>query len=242
MAVIGAIRHRFFLLLRSEQGMALPTAIFALVASFGFATAAILSSVSAQRGTHRDSASNQAIAAADAGASVALMRMNRFLGGLSSATPCITPAGLQVPQDGTGWCPWTSTESVGAARFRYRVSAFQEGAPLTVVAAGTSGPVTRRVEVGLVSYDGENVFSEEQLIGESGITLDGTPYVDADIGTNGDVDSKGGPEVCGDIRHGIGKDGPDPDCGGEKQKATKRFPRSCCRKTSQPTTGIAVSR
>jgi hypothetical protein len=77
MALFRSIREHLVTLARSEQGMALPTAIFAMIASMGLASAAILSSVDVQQGSHRDSGSKKAIAAADAGASVALLRLNR---------------------------------------------------------------------------------------------------------------------------------------------------------------------
>ena len=68
------LRRHLRTLARSESGMALPTAIFAMVASMGFAGVAVMSSVNAQHGTHRDHDSKNAIAAADAGADVALLR------------------------------------------------------------------------------------------------------------------------------------------------------------------------
>jgi hypothetical protein len=227
MAVIGAIRHRFFLLLRNEQGMALPTAIFAMIASFGFATAAILSSVNAQMGTDRDRDSKSAIAAADAGANVALMRMNRFLGNFKEGTAeCISPAGVIQTPELSGWCPPTSSESVGGASFAYRVSAFQEDGPVSVVAVGTADGVSRRVKVGLLSFDGEEVFANEKLIGESGIHLKGTPNIKTNIGTNGDVAGDENADICGDIRHGIGKGSLEEDCGdGELTEGNKTLPQ-----------------
>ena len=68
MALFGPIRERLVALVRSERGMALPTALFAMIASMGLASAAILSSVNVQQGSTRDSGSKKAIAAADAGA------------------------------------------------------------------------------------------------------------------------------------------------------------------------------
>lgn len=206
--------------------MALPTAIFAMVASFGFATAAILSSVTAQQGTNRDRDSKNAIAAADAGANVALMRMNRFLGSFKEGTAeCISPAGvIQTPS--AGWCPSTSSEGVGRASFTYRVSAFQEDGPVSVVAVGSADGVSRRVKVGLLSFDGEEVFANEKLIGESGIDLDGTPNIKTNIGTNGDVEGSENADICGDIRHGIGKGSLKEDCGdGELAEGNKTLPQ-----------------
>lgn len=223
MAMIGALRHRLLPLLRSERGIALPTAIFAMLASFGLASAAVLSSVDAQRGTRRDQDSKSAIAAADAGASVALLRLNRFQSSLTDATPCVGPAGESQTASG-GWCPATPAESVGGVTFSYQVSAFKKGSELSVVATGAAGTVSRRVEVGLVSYNGKNVFADERVIGQDGITLEGTPDIRTDIGTNGNVELIGSGTICGNIRHGVGKTAPKPDCDGEVSEGNKSLP------------------
>ena len=73
--------------------MALPTAIFAMIAVTALGSVAVLSSVEAQRGTARDHDSKEAIAAADAGANIALLRLNRFQSSISAVKPCIGPAG-----------------------------------------------------------------------------------------------------------------------------------------------------
>jgi hypothetical protein len=214
MAITRPLRRRLLLLARSERGMALPTALFAMIASFGLASVAVISSVDAQRGTKRDIASKNAIAAADAGAGVALLRLNRFQKSLSVATPCIGPAGeIQTPSG--GWCPPTATESVGGAAFAYRVSQFQSKGEMSIVAVGSAGGVSRRVNVKLLARPGTKVFSAEQMIGESGINLEGNPTLETDIGTNGSViltsNGKKNAIICGDIRHGIGQTSPVPN-------------------------------
>jgi hypothetical protein len=213
MAVMRPLRRRLRLLARSEHGMALPTALFAMIASFALASVAVLSSVDSQRGTARDSASKNAIAAADAGASVALLRLNRFPSKLNLWTPCVGPAG-EVQSATEGWCPATTPETVGGASFSYRISAYQPGSQLSLVAVGASGGVSRRVNVKLARKDGEPVFREEQLIGESGIELKGGPTLKTDIGTNGSITlgSEGASAIiCGDIRHGPGQSSPTPN-------------------------------
>src|SRR4249919_3617685 len=117
---------------RDERGIAVPTAMMALVASFALASVAVLSTVDAQRGTVRDHASKEAIAAADAGSNIALLRLNRYLPSLSVAKPCIGPAG-ESQTVSAGWCPSTASEPVGAATFSYRVSAYTGSGPLTVI-------------------------------------------------------------------------------------------------------------
>lgn len=208
----------------SERGMALPTALFATIASFGLASAAVMSSVDAQQGTRQDQYSKNAIAAADAGASLALERLNRFQNSLSTSNPCVGPAGESQTASG-GWCPATSAEGIGSATFSYAVSAFSgTGNGLSVVSVGTAGTVSRRVEVGLISYSGKNVFADEKLIGQDDITLNGTPDIRTDIGTNGNVNLIGSGTICGNVRHGIGKTAPTPQCQGTVSEGNKDLP------------------
>jgi hypothetical protein len=208
--------------------MALPTAIFAMVASFALASAAVLSSVDAQQGTKRDRGSKNAIAAADAGASVALLRLNRFQNSLTKATPCVGPDGeLETPSG--GWCPATQPETVGGATFSYAVSVYQgKNTALSVVSVGTAGGVSRRVEVGLISYNHDEPFSDEQLVGQSDVTLEGNPTLETDLGTNGGIVQKGengeAAEICGNIRVGPGEEHPEPGCGGEVSEGEKNLP------------------
>jgi hypothetical protein len=216
-------------LVRSERGIALPTAVFAMLASFGLASAAVIASVDAQRGTKRDSESKSAIAAADAGAGLALLRLNRFQDRLSLAKPCVGPAG-ETQQASGGWCPATATESVGRGTFSYMISAYQPSGALNIVAVGTAGGVSRRVEVSLVSYKGKEIFLNERLIGEDNIELEGTPDIRTDIGTNGSIEGKESATLCGDVRHGTGEsslapDGP-PTCAtqGETSEGEKELP------------------
>jgi hypothetical protein len=219
----GPIRSRLRTLRRSEAGMALPTAIFAMVAVLGLGSVAVLSSVEAQRGTDRDHDSKEAIAAADAGANIALLRLNRYQSSIGAVKPCIGPAGeTQIPSG--GWCPSTAAETVGGATFTYSVSAYSTTTPMSVVAVGTSGTVSRRVKVNLVSTGGNNVFADEKLIGQDGIEIKGNPYIHTSIGTNGDITGKGSYTICGDDRHGIGKEAPTPSCGGKKLEGEKNLP------------------
>jgi hypothetical protein len=226
MHLLARLRLQFRALVASERGMALPTALFAMIASFGLASVAVMSSIDAQHGTARDRSSKNAIAAADAGAGVALLRLNRFQKKLTASTPCIGPAGeTQTPTE--GWCPTTAPETVGGATFSYRVSAYQTKGEMSVVAVGASGGVSRRVNVHLKTQIGENVFKAEQLIGESGIHLEGGPTLKTDIGTNGSVElgSQGKSAViCGDLRHGIGQTAPVPGCEGVVTEGNKTLP------------------
>ncbi|HMI81484.1 MAG TPA: hypothetical protein VK480_06820 [Solirubrobacterales bacterium] len=218
---------RFILLVRdlrrNERGIAVPTALMALIASFALGSVAVMSTVDVQRGTHRDHDSKEAIAAADAGANIALLRLNRFLPSLSTTTPCVGSNGeSQIPSG--GWCPSTETEQVGDATYSYRVSAYSETGTIDVVAVGSSGTVSRRVNVSLQALSGKNVFANERLIGQDQIEFVGNPRIDTDIGTNGDVVGSGTPTLCGNSRHGVGRTGPTPSCGKEKTEGNQNLP------------------
>jgi hypothetical protein len=222
-----AIR-RFLLLARalpgSERGIAVPTALMALVASFALASVAVMSTVDVQQGTKRDHDSKEAIAAADAGANIALLRMNRFLPSLSSAHPCIGPSGEYQTPSG-GWCPATATEQVGNAAYSYRVSAFTESGTIEVVSVGSSGTVSRRVNVSLIAGTPKNIFAKERLIGQDRIEINGTgTRIETDMGTNGDIVASGNPTICGNDRHGVGKTGPTPSCGKQKTEGNQPLP------------------
>jgi hypothetical protein len=195
-------------LLRSERGMALPTALFAMIASLGLAGAAVISTVNVQQGSHRDSGSKSAIAAADAGANVALLRLKRDSAELVSA-PCLegaTPSG--------GWCPPVSGE-VGGAEYSYEISEVGAGCgayDICIVSTGTGGGVSRRVEVSLTetvggsSGEGEGEGGPEGLIGDGDIEIENNADVRVSVGTNGNVHVFNNGNVCGNIRNGVGKE------------------------------------
>jgi len=207
--------------------MALPTAIFAMVATMALASVAVLSSVGVQQGSARDHDSKEAIAAADAGASIALWRLNRYQDSLSEVTPCVGPAGETLVAS-EGWCPATPSEAVGDSTYTYRVSAYTPSEIYSVIAVGTSGSVSRRIEVGLVAESGKKVFADEKMIGQDNIHLKGSVDIRTDIGTNGSIEltDEGGKNaiICGDVRHGTGGEAPEPDCDGEVSEGEKNLP------------------
>ena len=221
-------RRRFILRLQAlrhdQRGIAIPTALMALVASFALASVAVMSSIDVQQGTKRDHDSKEAIAAADAGANLALLRLNRFVPLLSTTTPCIGPSGEEQKATG-GWCPATTTQSTGNGRFSYTISAYVPGGALNIVSVGNSGTVSRRVNISLSSIAGKNVFADERLIGQDSISLGGSSLkIETDVGTNGSITQDGHPTICGDDRHGPGKEAPTPTCNGVKTEGIKNLP------------------
>jgi hypothetical protein len=186
--------------------MALPVALFAMIASFALASAAVVATVDSQHGTIRDHSSKEAIAAADAGAGVALMRLNRYAKGLNSSTPCLGISGgglVLTGVAGDGWCPEV-TGTVGASSYAYRTSP-PSGETMTVVATGASGTVSRRVAMTLKSSTVGGLLSGAGVIGLEDITLDNNSEIRVGVGTNGNVLLDNSATICGNIRHGVGK-------------------------------------
>jgi hypothetical protein len=151
------ISSRLRLLARSEQGIALPVALFATITSLGLAGAAVMSSVDVQRGTKRDNGSKGAIGAADAGANVAMQRLNRYGDSLSEDKPCLvlnSSGDLEAdkaPAADPAWCAPIAGE-VGGAAYSYQVSAFGGscgGRDICIVSTGTDTEVDRRIELSL---------------------------------------------------------------------------------------------
>jgi hypothetical protein len=230
------LRSRLRELLANEQGIALPVAMFAMIASMALAGAAVVASVDTQRGSKRDSGSKSAIAAADAGANVATMRLSRYAN-TTASTPCVSDSGgtlVSSTPEADGWCP-AIAGTVGSAAYSYRVSpvgpagdAVCDGYDLCIVSTGTIDGVSRRVEMtfnesSLEGGDEEGETGGEEtstggtsvdgLIGQDGIDISGSVKIYTGIGTNGNVTGSGAAhKVCGDIRVGIGKENSANQC------------------------------
>lgn len=205
---------RFILLVRdlrrSESGMAVATALIAMTVAFTFASAAVVYSVNTQHGTIRDHDTKEAIAAADAGAGVALMRLNQFSKVVTTTEPCVGLSGAtlaKAPTEADGWCPQL-TGTVGDATFSYRVGPSEATCgeyTSCVVAVGTSNGVSQRVEVTLDSTPVDGPFSNAGVIGNGDIVLENNADIRVGVGVNGNVSLGNGASICGDIRHGTGK-------------------------------------
>jgi predicted nucleic acid-binding Zn-ribbon protein len=112
----------------SERGIALPMALMITVVAMGFAAVPVVASINAQSGDSRNQGSNEALAAAEAGAEVALLKQSRMLSQATddSHPPCV---GEKVPIGSggeSGWCPKVpgpdeELPKVGAAEYSYQV-------------------------------------------------------------------------------------------------------------------------
>jgi hypothetical protein len=187
--------------------MALPTALFAMIAAFGLGSAAVIASVDTQRGTSRDSSSKEAIAAADAGANIALLRLNRYAKSLTVATPCLGVTNgtlVLTAKQADGWCPAISG-TVGNASYTYRVTPPVAGGTMSVVATGTARTVSRKIDVTFIASTVGSVLEKEGVIGLEDMNITGSADIHVGIGTNGNVNTTGNAGICGNIRHGVGK-------------------------------------
>lgn len=176
MAAIDRFLQLVRQLRRSEAGMALPVALFAMVSSMALAGAAVVATTDVQLGAHRDDSSKDAIAAADAGANVARARQTRYGYVLNNWNPCLVLGSdgnlTKGPAEITGgqrWCPPVAG-TVGGSSFVYQVSPVGEdcgAAELCVVSTGTADTVSRRIEVtysrsGLVTNKSEQIGRESR--------------------------------------------------------------------------------
>jgi len=220
MPFFAPVRRRLRELLSSERGMALPTAIFATVASLGLAGAAVIGSVDVQHGTSRDQGSKNSIAAADAGASVALMRLNRYASALTTSTPCLGMSGSTLVVTGVaadGWCPEVKG-TVGSSTYAYRVTPQVTGGTMSVVATGNAGGVSRRIAISFKTTTVGSALGAEGVIGVDKVEIDNNADARVGVGTNGSVHVHNNGNVCGSIRHGVGKPKTDFDVNGTQCK------------------------
>lgn len=170
MHLLDSLGKRLRQSLRDERGMALPFALFAMIAAMALVGVAVLASVDVQQGSHRDSGSKSAIAAADAGANVALQRQNQYASQLSEEEPCLNESaeglepGPEVSSE-PGWCEPIVGE-VGGVPFTYRVSTVGGvcgGHEACIVSTATANGVSRRVQLGLDQVGITSFLDKERL-------------------------------------------------------------------------------
>jgi hypothetical protein len=126
MSALRSRLHRAFAeLRRSERGIALPMALMITVIAMGFAAVPIIAAVGSQGGDSRSQSGNEALAAAEAGAELAVLRQSQMLTANTSSTvpSCVTGATLETSGTNAGWCSAfpTAKETYGNAKFQYRV-------------------------------------------------------------------------------------------------------------------------
>jgi hypothetical protein len=199
-----------------EEGVAVPAVIGLIAIGLAISGAAVVASTNALSGSVRDERSKDALAAADAGAQLALFRQNMVDTNLSN--PCVVAS--EVGGDlvsgkpaADGWCPAVNGQ-VGDAGYTYRVS------PATVagndkraaiVATGSSEGVSRRIEVDASARLTNTIFADFSVISQDWIHLDSKAVINGDTATNGGVSLSANAQICGQAQVAPGETiSPDP--------------------------------
>jgi hypothetical protein len=159
--------------LRSERGIALPMAMMITVVAMGLAAVPIMASINVQSGSSHNQAGNEALAAAETGAELAVLRQSELLP--PSAEPCVSVnsngtlarAGNYQTVGGARWCP-PVTGSVGTASYSYEVNpCYSESGGNTTCGATCENPTAedliRVVATGNGSATGSTVPKRIQV-------------------------------------------------------------------------------
>jgi hypothetical protein len=218
-----ARHHGLPALARSEEGFSVPVTLIMIIVGLGLASAAIMASIAAQSGSVRDQQSKDALAAADAASQLAVYRQDKIV--TTDQLKCVVPQAGALIASGTlgtdGWCPEVdSTAADGlptGTSFKYRVQPWtvvgttQTGVKrqLQIVAVGTSGDVSRRIDVTASAKTGQGVFAGDGAIGQDRVSIGGSSHVGAtgsttNVGTGGDVVLSDRGSLCGNAYHGVG--------------------------------------
>jgi hypothetical protein len=200
--------------LRSERGVAIPSALMLIIVGLGLSGAAISATVSTQRGSVRDQDRKEAIAVADAGVSQALFRENKISTTLEGRCVVLGTGGTLVagPELADGWCA-EQTGTVGGDPYAYRVMPWTEvqvngqwRREMRVVSVGESDGVARRVAVLARAPTGRSIFGASRAIGVDGVTISGTSLVNVSTGSNASVTLENNGTLCGNATYGPGGD------------------------------------
>jgi hypothetical protein len=178
----------------AQGGFAVPTVLFMILAAFAVASAAVGSSIEAQRGTSRDLNTKDALAVAEAGTHQALVRYNSL-----AASTCVAPQTMSG-----GWCTAATGTLPGGGAFTYRVK-LGPGV-IDIVSQGTKDGVTRRLKTTAHSAAGQQWFTDAGVVGLNSITVANNSSIVADAATNGNITLDGTSTLCGDAQVGTGFD------------------------------------
>ena len=181
-----------------EDGFAAATVLGVVVASMAFVSVAALASTHAMRGTVGDEDGKMALAAAEAGATAALVRQNTAGGG--AGTSCVTIGGgsslVSGPIPGDGWCPAVAG-TIDSATYSYQVA--PTPGELKIVSVGTSDGVSRRVELLAGKGTDVDVFTAAGLIGLDYVAMHQHNEVHTGLASNGSIAMEQHDLVCGGV-------------------------------------------
>ncbi|HKJ35581.1 MAG TPA: hypothetical protein VKA36_03340 [Solirubrobacterales bacterium] len=198
--------------LGAEEGVAV--ALVMMVMSIGLALAGVgsVAAMSSMQNASRDSDDKRAFAAAEAGIEQALLRQNKILA--TDTFPCLVLGATQelIPgyPGGNGWCPQQSG-TVQDGDFNYAVKpatlvgALEGQRRITIVSEGTANGETRRVAVDAIASTGFPAFADASVVGLDSFVVDGNGIINADAGTNADIQLNKNAQLCGNALHGVGR-------------------------------------
>jgi predicted acyltransferase (DUF342 family) len=190
-----------------ESGMAILTVITVITVGLAVGGVAAVTATNAMRGSTRDEDSKDALAAADAGAQIALMRQNQIA--VNDALPCVvSAAGTYVAGAAStgGWCAPVSGTS-GDVTFTYRVRPPVVSELLSrveVVSTATADGVTRRLHTVAESPRANAIFIDSTVVADNSITLNNNSTVTGNAATNGNITLSNNSSLCGAATHGDG--------------------------------------
>ncbi len=121
-AQLSALRH-------SERGIALPVAMIITVVALGFAAVPIIASVNSQGGDSHNQGGNEALAAAEAGAELAVLHQGQWIADPqnpgSASLACVEEDDRHGAPNSDGWCnrfpAEPGLEPIGTAGFYYQL-------------------------------------------------------------------------------------------------------------------------
>lgn len=185
-------------ILRRQDGIALPVVIGSLTVVTGLAVGTFAVSVESHHASSRDRDSKRALAAAEAGLQMAILKITDSEPGPND---CVVNTGPVPIDDATGECPWTENISIGnGATYRYVVSTPASGDCATVpgfvpneaedrciTAIGTASGIRRRLQMRFFFQPPFLPWGNAGLVGKNKVDIGNNKIIDSAIGTNGQV-------------------------------------------------------
>lgn len=185
-------------ILRRQDGIALPVVIGSLTVVTGLAVGTFAVSVESNNASARDRDSKRALAAAEAGLQVAILKITDFDPG---PTDCVVNTGLVGLNQTTNECPGTGNVSIGnGATYDYVVSTPASGDCATVpgfvpneaedrciTSTGAANGVTRRLQMRFYFQPPFLPWGNAGLVGKNKVDIGNNKIIDSAIGTNGNV-------------------------------------------------------
>ncbi len=194
-------------LIRSEQGVALPTVIGALTITTGLAAGTFAVTIQGNHASQRDRDLKRALGAAEAGLQMAALKVSEL--GNIPATKCVTTAAVD-PLAGNE-CPSTDWIPMGnGARYRYVVSqasaagdcaslAATSAVDRCITAIGEVNDVRRRLQMRFAYQAPFAPWGSAGLVGKDKVDIGLNKTINSTVGTNGNVSLENNTTVIGSL-------------------------------------------